>query len=47
MHKIPFPQPRRAIVDHGELQTRPEAHEAEMVFAIAEKPALEELRLAI
>jgi hypothetical protein len=42
MHKIPFSQLQRAIAAGGELQTRSEAHEAEMVLTIAEEAALEE-----
>ena len=38
MHKI---QLQRAIVTGGELQTRSEAHEAEMVLTIAEEVVLE------
>ena len=36
MHRIPFSQLQRAIAAGGELQTRSEAHEAEMVLTIAE-----------
>ena len=39
MHKIPFSQLQRAIDAGGELQTRSEAHEAEMVLKIAEETA--------
>ena len=42
MHSISYSQLRRAIAAGGELQTRSEAHEAEMVLTIAEEAALEE-----
>ena len=42
MHRIPFSQLQRAIAAGGELQTRSEAHEAEMVLTSAEEAALEE-----
>ena len=41
MHKIPFSQLQRAIVAGGELQTRTEAREADIVLPIAEEAALE------
>ena len=47
MHTIPFSQLQRAIAAGGELQTRSEAHEAEMRFTIAEEAALEEWCLAM
>ena len=47
MHKIPFSQLQRAIAAGGELQTRSEAHEAEMRLTIAEEAALEEWCLAM
>ena len=42
MHSISYAQLRRAIAAGGELQSRSEAHEAEMVLTIAEEAALEE-----
>ena len=42
MHKISFSQLQRAIATGRQLQTRSEAHEAEMVLTIAEEAALEE-----
>ena len=42
MHKISFSQLQRAIAAGEELQTRSEAHEADMVLTIAEEAALEE-----
>ena len=47
MHEIPFSQLQRAIAVGGELQTRSEAHEADMVLTIAEEAALEEWCLAM
>ena len=42
MHKIQFSRLQRAIAAGGELQTRSEAREAEMVLTIAEETASEE-----
>ena len=42
MHSISYSQLRHTIAAGGELQTRSEAHEAEMVLTIAEEAALEE-----
>ena len=42
IHKISFSQLQHAIAAGGEHPTRSEAHEAEMVLAIAEEAVLEE-----
>ena len=42
MHKIPFSQLQRAIVAGEKLQTRSEAHEAEMMLTNAKEAILEE-----
>ena len=42
MHSISYSQLRHTIAAGGELQTRSEAHEAEMTLTIAEEAALEE-----
>ena len=42
MHSISYSQLQRTIAAGGELHTRSEAHEAEMVLTIAEEAALEE-----
>ena len=42
MHSISYSQLQRTIAAGGELQTRSEAPEAEMVLTIAEEAALEE-----
>ena len=42
MHKVSFSRLQRAITTGGELQTRSEAHEAEMAFTVSEETTLKE-----
>ena len=42
MHRVPFSSLQYTIAAGGELKTRSEAHEAEMVLTIAEEAALDE-----